>query len=725
MTGLLVGAVGMTLWTAGCAPDPNALPPADDPAPALAPVEGGRPSDGLFGSERLLAVERARHPRDLPALLGFLEDADDAVRARAAFVLASTRGWEAGLRSALLDRLRDPAAGVRRDAAFALGRQGGAAAGQDPEVEEALLQLLDDGDAGVRRAAIESLGFRGGPRAADALLQSGFPAGFPGEEGPGDSADTKEAEVRTRALARLALRTGPGTEEAVVRHLGEALASADPRVRGAAAMFFAEALDAQRWADQEEAVAAGLDRAGEEDGTLLLLAQALANQRNPEVRDRFLRYLAHASREALRLGAARGLNSIAYIETPGVREALFRAVLEDPSDAVALAAAAGLYRGLRVPAWVQEEALALLLREDIAHVRQAAFLGLLASRTSHEPLMAWTRARLADDPSAAERGIEVLGLLPDPPVTPFLFDAAEHPDPFVQEAAARALAGRWERILGPDDELLRYRALFGRLAREGTRGAATVAIRSLAHPAFANLEPESLLEEALRTREGSAAGAAISNEFALALREIGVFPAAGEPASGARASEGQVSGQTTEPAGGARWRFAQPSVRPELLEPLGRHPLLVLELDGGPLVVALFPEEAPRAVGLLVERAQAGLLDGVPFHRVIPGVLAQGGDIVAHDGTGREGFGLPLELTEAAFGAGTLGAAGSDQPGQGLQFFLSGAASSGFDLEHGAMGTLLSERDVLLRLQGWDRILRACVVPHPGDGAPVPRCPGG
>ena len=693
---VVILAVGV--WAAGsmvgCAPDPLARPPMQDAEGGLAPVEGGRPADGLFGNQELLAVEGARHPLDLPVLVAFLGDPNDAVRARAAFVLASIRGWDDGVRSALLEMLKDPAAGVRRDAAFALGRQGGAAVGPNPELEEQLLHLVADGDPGVRRAAVEALGFRGGRRAIDTLLEFASPEG----EGPEAAATGKEAEVRTRSLARLALRSGPGAGEAIVQHLGAALASGDPGVRAGAALFFAEAPDPQSWATEEEAVAQALDRADEEDGTLLLLAQALANQRSPAVRDRLLGHLG-APREALRLGAARGLNSIAYIETSGVREALFRAVLEDSSDAVALAAAAGLHRGLRVPAWVQEEGLALLLREDVPHVRQAAFLGLLAARTSHEPIMAWTRARLADDPAAAEHGIEVLGTLADPPVTPFLFEAAEHPDPFVQEAAARALAGRWERILGPDDELLRYREIFGRLASEGTPGAATAAIRSLAHPAFANLEPEQLLREALLAREGSPAGAALSHEFSLALREIGGTGGWGE----------------VQPA-------LRPDLRPDLLAPLGPHPVLVLETGSGSLAVGLFPEEAPRAVGLLVERARSGQLDGAPFHRVIPGVLAQGGDIVAHDGSGREGHALPLELTKTPFRAGTFGVAGPEEPGQGLQFFLAGTSSFGFDLEHGAVGILLSGADGFPRLREGDRILRACVVPNPGAGSPTPRC---
>jgi cyclophilin family peptidyl-prolyl cis-trans isomerase/HEAT repeat protein len=685
---------------AACAPEPGVTPPAVEAG--LAGVEGGRPTDGLLENPRLMAVEEARHPVDVSALLAFLDDEDAAVRARAAFVLASVR-WDVRgdaerIRSALMDPLRDPVAAVRRDAAFALGRRGGAGAGVDPPVEAALVALLDDLDPGVRIAAMEALGFRGAHRAAEVLLAAvpGTPAGRGGAEGG------EETRARTLALARLALRAGPESEAVLVRRLGGALASDDPGVRSAAALYFAEAPDPQAWVGQLDAVRQGLDRSDEEDGTLVLLAQALAGHRDPGVRDFLVDQLARSPREALRLGAARGLNSTAYIESTGVREALLHAVVNDPSDAVALAAVAGLHRGLRVPAWVQEEALALLTRPDVPRVRQAAFLPLLAARTTYEPILAWTRARLGDDPPAAALGVHVLGAVPDPPVTPFLFEAADHPHPGVQDAAARALAGRWERILGPDEELLRYRELFGRLAREGMPGTATVAIRSLAHPVFAALEPELLLREAAAARAGSPGGEVLAHEFALALQAVDVGSAL--------------------PRGGGSPTSA--GVRPDLLRPLGPHPVLILEMEAGTLAVGLFPEEAPRAASLLVTRALGGLLDGVPFHRVIPGVLAQGGDVVAHDGTGRDGLEVPLEFTRRPFDRGALGVAGPGEPGQGMQFFLSGAASSDLDLGHGVLGILLAGSDILPRIREGDRIRQSCVVPHPGVGSPLPRCPG-
>lgn len=61
---------------------------------------------------------------------------------------------------------------------------------------------------------------------------------------------------------------------------------------------------------------------------------------------------------------------------------------------------------------------------------------------------------------------------------------------------------------------------------------------------------------------------------------------------------------------------------------------LTLTLDSGDVVIKLRPDLAPKHVAQIVELAKEGFYDGVPFHRVIPGFMAQGGDGGRGDGTG-------------------------------------------------------------------------------------------
>ena len=65
---------------------------------------------------------------------------------------------------------------------------------------------------------------------------------------------------------------------------------------------------------------------------------------------------------------------------------------------------------------------------------------------------------------------------------------------------------------------------------------------------------------------------------------------------------------------------------------------LVFTLDSGDVVIKLRPDLAPGHVARITELAKEGFYDGVKFHRVIPGFMAQGGDPT---GTGSGGSKLP------------------------------------------------------------------------------------
>ena len=72
---------------------------------------------------------------------------------------------------------------------------------------------------------------------------------------------------------------------------------------------------------------------------------------------------------------------------------------------------------------------------------------------------------------------------------------------------------------------------------------------------------------------------------------------------------------------------------------------LIMTLEGGPVTIRLRPDLAPGHVARIKELAREGFYDGVPFHRVIPGFMAQGGDPT---GTGTSGSSKP-NLKDASF----------------------------------------------------------------------------
>jgi peptidylprolyl isomerase len=98
---------------------------------------------------------------------------------------------------------------------------------------------------------------------------------------------------------------------------------------------------------------------------------------------------------------------------------------------------------------------------------------------------------------------------------------------------------------------------------------------------------------------------------------------------------------------------------------------LYLDLKGGRVVIELRPDLAPKHVERVKRLVREGFYDGLTFHRVISGFMAQTGDPNG-DGTGGSKYGdLPAEFSQAPFIRGTIGAARSANPNSAnSQFFI-------------------------------------------------------
>lgn len=98
---------------------------------------------------------------------------------------------------------------------------------------------------------------------------------------------------------------------------------------------------------------------------------------------------------------------------------------------------------------------------------------------------------------------------------------------------------------------------------------------------------------------------------------------------------------------------------------------LIMETTKGRVVIKLRPDLAPNHVARAKELARAGFYDGTPFHRVIAGFMAQGGDPTGTGMGGSDKPDLKAEFTNANFGRGTIGAARTDDPDTAnSQFFI-------------------------------------------------------
>src|SRR5260370_31603575 len=98
---------------------------------------------------------------------------------------------------------------------------------------------------------------------------------------------------------------------------------------------------------------------------------------------------------------------------------------------------------------------------------------------------------------------------------------------------------------------------------------------------------------------------------------------------------------------------------------------LIMQLASGPVIIKLRPDLAPQHVERITELAKSGFYDGVVFHRVIPGFMAQGGDPT---GTGTSGSHLPnlkAEFSDVPHVRGAVSMARTSDPNSAnSQFFI-------------------------------------------------------
>ena len=110
---------------------------------------------------------------------------------------------------------------------------------------------------------------------------------------------------------------------------------------------------------------------------------------------------------------------------------------------------------------------------------------------------------------------------------------------------------------------------------------------------------------------------------------------------------------------------------------------LTLQLESGPVKIELLPEVAPQHVERITTLAEQGAYDGVAFHRVIDGFMAQtgdvefgkvgaGGEVSPRAGTGGSDMSdLPAEFSDVPFERGTVGMARGQNPNSAnSQFFI-------------------------------------------------------
>ncbi|BAM05210.1 peptidylprolyl isomerase [Phycisphaera mikurensis] len=136
----------------------------------------------------------------------------------------------------------------------------------------------------------------------------------------------------------------------------------------------------------------------------------------------------------------------------------------------------------------------------------------------------------------------------------------------------------------------------------------------------------------------------------------------------------------------------------------GRNLEAVIDTPKGEIVLELFTADAPLTVANFKNLADAGFYDGVTFHRIINGFMAQGGDPT---GTGRGGPGYQWDDEESALelkhsGPGILSMANAGPDTNGSQFFITHAATPHLNGKHAVFGKVTGGMDTVYTLEMGD-----------------------
>ena len=141
---------------------------------------------------------------------------------------------------------------------------------------------------------------------------------------------------------------------------------------------------------------------------------------------------------------------------------------------------------------------------------------------------------------------------------------------------------------------------------------------------------------------------------------------------------------------------------------------LILETTKGNVVIELLPDLAPGHVERIKELARAGEYDGVVFHRVIEGFMAQTGDVqygnsAKNYNPGQAGMGgsdmpdLKAEFSKEPFVRGTIGMARAQSPDSAnSQFFITFGDASFLNGQYTVVGTVESGMELVDKIKRGD-----------------------
>jgi peptidyl-prolyl cis-trans isomerase B (cyclophilin B) len=147
------------------------------------------------------------------------------------------------------------------------------------------------------------------------------------------------------------------------------------------------------------------------------------------------------------------------------------------------------------------------------------------------------------------------------------------------------------------------------------------------------------------------------------------------------------------------WRTKLPKPQAVAFTPARKY-LAKMQTNKGPVVIEFMPDIAPMHVTNFIYLSRLGFYDGLKFHRVISGFMAQGGDPLGN-GAGGPGYQFGSEFSPKARHdtPGLLSMANAGEGTDGSQFFLTFVATPWLNDKHTIFGKVTEGMDTLKKLE--------------------------
>lgn len=648
-----------------------------------------RPADELLSTPRLQTLVEAQVERDADGLISALDADDSSVRARAAFALGSVQDTSAI--PSLLSLLTDGVPSVRTDAVFALSHM------PQGVPSEKLLQVLRyERDPSMQQHLIAALGRTGDASSLDELVALRPP-------------DRRDPDVAL-AFARYAARgiVNSSATDWLLDHLTSN--NAETRVNAAYAFGRLDTLAHGHASTIRQA----LDAYASNDPAAMHLLRALGRRDDSADRDRLTEWLHKDETDwRTRVEAARGLGGR---DTAAVHASLLKA-LRDDHPLVARTAAEALANGDWNSSTTTAVEVWLSAHPDRWRIIAPLLRGL-ARHDHHDTVMnTISRWRANRSNVAYASALAALAPIDRPQADSLLHQGIRASDPHIASAAVQAVRTRWTRVQPKDAS--KYLKVFSAALRTGDPNVIYHTAPVLSDSLFVVRGATDTLASTFQSLsvpddlEGMTAVLKALSAIGDSTAETVLQSALDHPHPTIRttAATGFSSVRDTTIKASPHPLPETPALDWDALKKLGPHPELVLSTNRGTVTIRLDTEQAPQTVQAISRFVRNDRYDGVPFHRVVPNFVVQGGDFVRRDGFGGPGFFLRTEITHLGHQRGTLGMASAGKNTEGSQFFIPHSRQPHLDGSYTSFGRVVDGMTVVDRIRMHDRIQEATVRP--------------